>query len=105
MNQTNKPGINYGLVTTVVGFDIVSTVSVEGPDIREQVVRQVIKTQDEHVRRALIELGWTPPPADWQPAKYEQAEARMQREAQKFKAELVFPFDGIARSETKDKET
>lgn len=76
-----KPLKQYGVVTAVVGCDIVSTINMEGPSIQEQVIRQVIKTQDEHVRKALIELGWTPPPVVSSPS-YEQAESRMHRKGQ-----------------------
>ena len=30
-------------------------------NIREQLTRRVINTQDQRVRDALIKLGWTPP--------------------------------------------
>lgn len=30
-------------------------------DLRKDVVRRVLDTQDQQVRQALIELGWTPP--------------------------------------------
>lgn len=78
MNRMNK---SYGIVTTVVGLDIISAITVEGPDIQETVTRRLIRTQDEHVRKALIELGWTPPPAATSPS-YEQAEGRMHRAGQ-----------------------
>ncbi len=31
-------------------------------DLRQDVIRRVIDTQDEQVRQALIKLGWMPPP-------------------------------------------
>lgn len=31
-------------------------------DARTEVMRTVLKTQEEHIRQALIKLGWTPPP-------------------------------------------
>lgn len=30
-------------------------------DLRKDILRLVIKTQDQQVRKALIGLGWTPP--------------------------------------------
>ena len=30
-------------------------------DLRKDVVRRVLDTQDQQIRQALIELGWTPP--------------------------------------------
>jgi hypothetical protein len=48
--------------TTVHGANIsqeVYTVDTYGVECR--IARQIINIQDEHVRKALIELGWTPP--------------------------------------------
>lgn len=53
------------------GFEVVTTPTVDGKivqelysvehDIREQVMRRVMDTQEQHIRDALIALGWTPP--------------------------------------------
>lgn len=32
-------------------------------DLAHELVRQVIDTQEAHIRQALIQLGWTPPAA------------------------------------------
>ena len=29
--------------------------------LEQRILRQVIETQDQHVRESLIKLGWTPP--------------------------------------------
>ena len=41
---------------------IVQEVYSERDDVRELILRQVMATQDEEIRKALIALGWTPPP-------------------------------------------
>lgn len=37
------------------------TAVTEGDEIRKEIMRQVVATQDEHVKKALIHMGWTPP--------------------------------------------
>lgn len=58
---------------TEQGFAITTTIAINdtavdqvteafGPNAaRDLVLHQIIETQTEHVRRALISLGWTPP--------------------------------------------
>jgi hypothetical protein len=40
---------------------IAVTTSFELGDTHDKIIRQVIHLQDDAVRQALIELGWTPP--------------------------------------------
>lgn len=61
----------YGKDNTFIGYkldtvitpegDIASTIFNECMGVKEEIIRQVIKMQDEQVRQALIKLGWTPP--------------------------------------------
>ena len=46
-------------------------------DIRGRIMRQVIDTQDQQIKEALIKLGWTPP--DKQEADQQPKEARMSK--------------------------
>lgn len=32
-------------------------------ELRERITRELMDTREEQIRRALIELGWTPPPS------------------------------------------
>ena len=53
------------------GFEVVTTPQADGKivqeaygvfnDIREQMIRRVMDTQEYQIREALIALGWTPP--------------------------------------------
>ena len=55
--------MKYELKTYITDEDwIVSEVWTDGYDnMMERITRQVLNTREEQVRRALIELGWTPP--------------------------------------------
>lgn len=67
------------------GFEIVTTATEDGkitqelysvtPDLREQVIRRVMDTQEQQIREALIALGWTPPNSGIQPI--ERSEDRL----------------------------
>lgn len=50
-------------VRTLYGADLIEqTLHHQRPDgVREEITRGIIRLQDEGVRKALIELGWTPP--------------------------------------------
>jgi hypothetical protein len=37
------------------------TITQETTDLANKIHRRLIKTQDDHIRKALISLGWTPP--------------------------------------------
>lgn len=36
----------------------------ETKDIHNQIIREVMYTKEEQTKKALIALGWTPPPSD-----------------------------------------
>jgi hypothetical protein len=50
-------------IETSISFDklIRQDVHVFENDIRKQTIKEVFDTKDQHIRKALIELGWTPP--------------------------------------------
>lgn len=55
---------NYNLsVTTDIqdGKIIQELTNQVGPDLTESMMRTIIDTKEEHVKEALIKLGWTPP--------------------------------------------
>jgi hypothetical protein len=51
-------GVVYSVDTSV---DVSGVISQEIKLGHEVLWHGIIKTQDEHVKRCLIELGWTPP--------------------------------------------
>lgn len=62
--------LTYGLVTTVVGLEIHQALTREDPmgRLAADVSRWIFDTREDGLRRALIELGWTPPAQDFIPA-------------------------------------
>lgn len=62
---TVRPIENHRYDISVVAFDngvLVAKVDDMIGDMRLNIMHQVLDTQDQMIRSALIELGWTPPP-------------------------------------------
>ena len=55
--------INYEVTTSIdpLTGDINQTLYSLVDDVREVMLRQMIRTQDDGIKEALINLGWTPP--------------------------------------------
>jgi len=56
--------LRYGVKTTPDLFTgrIEQKVFSEFQGVRETLWREILDTKEQHVREALIRLGWTPPP-------------------------------------------
>jgi hypothetical protein len=55
--------IKYQLTTEVAPDGVITqTLELEREGIMEHLSRWVVRAQDEGIRQALIQLGWTPPP-------------------------------------------
>ena len=53
--------IDYNVNTEINGDDIESNIDILMEGVIQDTWRRIIKTQDEQVRKSLIELGWRPP--------------------------------------------
>jgi len=61
MSNTGIHGVGVETVVSTNG-DITQEVYRTSEGVREVITRTVLRTSEEHVREALISLGWTPPP-------------------------------------------
>lgn len=88
-------GLTYGLVTTVVGLEIHQALTREDPlgRLAADVSRWIFDTREEGIRKALIELGWTPPAQDFIPAPRPSKDWRGGHEPH---CNLMFPSTGDA---------
>lgn len=62
MDEASRDGKQTITVETKYSPDGLIEQSTFQTGLMSEVMRKVVDTRDEHIRKALIDLGWTPPP-------------------------------------------